>query len=148
MKLYAVVLAAVLLCACSKNIQTSEDVQKGVVEYLSSKAEQTGLDMNSMQVDVAAVNFEKDHAFATISIKPKNFPNAGAMQISYTLDRKGDKWVVRPDSGKMHAGADGGGAEGGGSALPPGHPAVPNGSGAAPDGTALPPGHPAVGNSK
>lgn len=111
------------------------------MEYLNSKAEQTGLDMNSMQVDVASVNFEKDHAFATISIKPKSFPTS-AMQISYTLDRKGDKWVVRPDSGKMHGGE--GGADS--SALPPGHPSVPSGS--APDGTALPPGHPAVGNSK
>lgn len=119
------------------------------MDYLNAKAAQTGLDMNAMQVDVATVSFEKDKAYATISIKPKNLPNA-AMQISYTLDRKGDKWVVRPDSGSQHAGAEG---APNGSALPPGHPspgapsgdapAGGSGSGDAPAG-ALPAGHPTV----
>jgi hypothetical protein len=105
-KRFAVLIAALALCACSKNIQNSQAVHDGVMDYLNAKAAQTGLDMNAMQVDVATVSFEKDKAYATISIKPKNLPNA-AMQISYTLDRKGDKWVVRPDSGSQHAGAEG-----------------------------------------
>lgn len=114
------------------------------MDYLNAKAAQTGLDMNAMQVDVASVSFEKDRAFATISIKPKSVPTSASMQISYTLDRKGDKWVVRPDSGTMHGGAEGG------SGVPPGHPAVdPNApAGSGDGGTALPPGHPAVGKSQ
>jgi hypothetical protein len=145
-KLSAVVLAAALLCACSKNIQTSDAVQAGVMEYLNAKAAQTGLDMSAMQVDVASVSFEKDKAFATVAVKPKNFPTS-AMQINYTLDRKGDKWVVRPESGSGNPHAAGSG----GTAMPPGHPATvnPDGSGdAAPGGGALPPGHPAVGKSQ
>ena len=95
MKLFSPVLAGVfLLAACSKNIQTTEAVQSSVTEYLSGIAAKTGLDMNSMQVDVASVSFQRDEARATVSIRPKSMP-ANAMQITYTLDRKGDKWVVR-----------------------------------------------------
>ncbi len=54
--------------------------------------------------------------------------------MSYVLDRKGDKWVVRGrgDVDSPHGGA-----------LPPG--ATPNGTGA---GEQLPPGHPPAGSAQ
>jgi len=135
----------VLLASCSKNIQNQDAVRSAVVEYLTSRAPQTGLDMNQMQVEIAAVTFEKDTARATVSIKPKS-SDAGGMEINYNLDRKGDKWVVRP-GGMPHAmpGAVSGSGEPeqdsqpGSPLLPPGHPSVTQ-----PSGQALPPGHPAV----
>ncbi|HEY7336048.1 MAG TPA: hypothetical protein VH639_14260 [Bryobacteraceae bacterium] len=121
MKRYAPLALALLLAACSKNIQNQEAVRSAVVDYLAARAPQTGLSMDSMTVEVANMSFEKDTARVTVSITPKG-ANGGGMQMTYNLDRKGDKWVVRPG------------------ATPHGMPAP-----AAPSGQALPPGHPAVG---
>ena len=87
---------ALLLTACSRNIDNGDAVRQGVIDYLKARTGQTGLNMDMMQVDVTAVSFMKDEARATVSFSPKGATNQGGMQISYTLDRKGDKWVVRP----------------------------------------------------
>ena len=148
--------AALLLAGCSKNIDTTDAVRLGVVDYLN--ALKIGLDVNNMQVDVTAVSFEKDHAHATVTITPKSTGGSG-MQLAYDLDRKGDKWVVHGNAmsaGSSHGAQDSSGATQGGAAsapgqlppngatLPPGHPAV----GAGQTGTKLPPGHPAVGTKQ
>jgi len=119
-------LLALVLAACSKNIQTQEAVRSAVIEYLTARAAQTGLAMNSMQVDIASTTFEKDTARVTVSISPKSSPGAGGMQMTYNLDRKGDKWVVRP-GGTPHG------------MIAPQSPV------AAPPGENLPPGHPPIG---
>ena len=102
------------------------------MDYLSTRQTQTGLDLKTMDVTVTEMRFEKDSARATVAFRIKN-TDAG-MNMSYTLDRKGDKWVVRPrqDSDNPH-----------GSSIPG---AVVPGSGVLPDDGALPPGHPAVGS--
>lgn len=131
-----------LLAACSRNIQTTEAVHDGVVAYLSGIASKTGLDMNSMQVDVTAVSFQRDEARATVSIRPKSVQNSAGMQIVYTLDRKGDKWVVRGPgeaSGSAHGAPPPITDEK--APLPAGHPPV--GGSAPPSGT-LPEGHPPI----
>ena len=139
--------SALLFAACSKNIQTTEAVQASVVEYLSGIAAKTGLDMNSMQVDVAAVSFQRDEARATVAIRPKNMAGSAAMQMTYTLDRKGDKWVVRGPgeaAGNTHGAPPPITDEK--APLPAGHPPV----GSSPGGTqgALPEGHPPIGSNK
>ena len=116
-----------LLAACAqKNIENKDAIRQAVVEYLSARQAQTGLDMSTMDVNVTAMAFERDTARATVEFRVKN-SDAG-MQLNYTLDRKGDKWVVeaRQDSGQGH-----------GNVLPP------NGSGSAAPGQ-LPPGHPSI----
>jgi len=136
--------AALLLAACSKNIQNGEAVRQGVIDYLKTRTAQTGLDMNAMQVDVTSLAFEKDTARATVFFRPKNVPQgSGGMSMSYVLERKGDKWVVK---GRQDSVANPHGMEGlpqsgppADTPLPPGHPGV----GATPNG-ALPPGHPPV----
>jgi hypothetical protein len=125
-KRYAPLLAALLLAACSKNIQTPEAVRSAVMEYLASRSTQTGLDMNAMQIEIGATTFEKDTAHVTVAISPKGNPGGGGMQMSYNLDRKGDKWVVRP-GGTPHG------------------MIAPQTPGTTPSGQALPPGHPPVG---
>lgn len=133
-----------LLAACSKNIQTTEAVRDGVMDRLNTMAAKSGLDMSSMQVDVPAVTFDRDHAHATVTFKPKN-SNAPPLELAYDLERKGDKWVVTGDP--QSAGAPHGNGQASpatGSELPPGHPATGSVDGSTP----LPAGHPPVGSNK
>jgi hypothetical protein len=78
--------------------------------------------MSIMDVNVMAMTFERDTARATVEFRVKN--SEAGMQLNYTLDRKGDKWVVqaRQDSGQGHGVVQ---PEAPGVALPPGHPSVP-----------------------
>jgi hypothetical protein len=141
---YTIAMVAMLLAACSKDIQNSEAVKQGVIEYLQARKSQTGLDMSLMQVDVVSVSFEKDQARATVMFRPKSAADAAGMQLPYTLKRKGNKWEVEPHSeggANPHAAGDGG-------ALPPNHPALPEGMPQSSEGGALPPGHPPVGSKQ
>jgi len=120
--------AALLLAACArKNIENKDAVRQAVVEYLSARQSQTGLDMSTMDVNVLAMTFERETARATVEFRVKN-SDAG-MQLNYTLDRKGDKWVVqaRQDTGQGHGVVlpPGDAANPGSGQLPPGHPSVP-----------------------
>lgn len=157
MKRISLLAAALFLAGCSKNIDTTDAVRQGIMDYMSSVAPKIGLDMSSMQVDVTAVSFEQDHARATVTVTPK-IAGATGMQLVYNLDRKGDKWVVNGNAQSAGSGHGTQGSPGGaqssapaapnGTALPPGHPAVGSASpqGGAPQGggTKLPPGHPPV----
>ncbi len=150
-----------LLAACSKDIQNTESVKQGVLDYLRARTTQTGLDVNSLQVDVTSVAFEKDQARATVSFKPKTGDSGGPMLMNYVLDRKGGKWVVRgrTENGvNPHGGASPGTGmgttPGTGATMPPGHPAtgvepplMPMPGTPAPSGT-LPPGHPPIGSKQ
>jgi hypothetical protein len=119
-----------VLAACArKNIENKDAIRQAVVEYLGSRQAQTGLDMSTMDLDVTAMTFERDTARATVAFRIKG-SDAG-MQLNYTLDRKGDKWVVQPRP-------DGGGGAGHGVVLPEGSAGDKAGS------STLPPGHPAV----
>jgi hypothetical protein len=144
---YTIAVVAMLLAACSKDIQNSEAVKQGVIDYLQARKSQTGLDMSLMQVDVVSVSFEKDQARATLMFRPKSAPDAGGMQLPYTLKRKGNKWEVEPHS-EGGANPHGGAAGGGGGSLPPNHPALPEGMPQPSEGGALPPGHPPVGSKQ
>jgi hypothetical protein len=120
----APLIAALLLAACArKNIENKEAIRQAVVEYLSARQAQTGLDMSTMDVNVTAMTFERDTARATVEFRVKN--SEAGMQLNYTLDRKGDKWVVqaRQDTGQGHGVVQ---PEPGGTQLPPGHPSVPS----------------------
>jgi hypothetical protein len=126
--------AALVMAACSKNIQNADAVKQGILDYLKERSPQMGLNMDAMDVTVGSVSFDKDQARATVSFVPKGAPGSGGMSMAYVLDRKGDKWVVKgrqAGPGMTH------GTEG---QLPPGHPPTGNGT----EG-ALPPGHPPTG---
>ena len=85
----------VFLAACSKDIQNTEAVRQGVVDYLQQRTAETGLDVNSLVVTVSSVSFEQDVARATVAFSPKSAPGVTGMSMNYVLDRKGDKWVVK-----------------------------------------------------
>ncbi len=106
-----------LLAACSRDIQNTEAVRQGIVEYLNTRSAQMGLDMNMMDLEVTSVSFEQTQARATVVFRPKGMTRGG-MSMSYSLDRQGDKWVVH---GRQMTGGNPHGAPPE-SDLPPGHP--------------------------
>lgn len=105
------------------------------MDYLSTRQ---GLNIASMNVSVASLVFRENQVDATVTFSPKGSNAAAPMSIHYLLEKKGDRWVVKPRAGAgqnphggMGANPHGGGMampEGAGSptgAMPPGHPAVP-----------------------
>jgi len=122
-KIGRLILIAMLgvLYACNKPPQTKEAVKQGVVEHLGKGA---GLDLASMDVEVTAVSFSDNQAKATVNFRPKSSPDQG-MQMNYTLESKGNKWVVLKKAGSSsspHGDGTVGPAPTGD--LPPGHPPV------------------------
>jgi hypothetical protein len=131
------------LAGCNRNIDNKEAVRQGVVDYLATVA---GLNISSMDVNVASVSFRNNQADAVVSFSPKGVNTRDGMTMRYTLEKKSGKWVVthRADSGRnphglganphgmgsMTGGAPGGGdtmpdtqtSGGSGSEMPPGHP--------------------------
>jgi hypothetical protein len=112
--------ALLLLAACTKDIQNSDAVRNSIVDYLKARQEKTGLNMDMMKVDVSSVTFSSagKEAHASVMFTPK--AGGSGMQMGYTLDRKGDVWVVRPhaEGGENPHGAAGL------PSLPPSHPPV------------------------
>lgn len=128
MKTTSILLALALLglAACSKNIQNNDAIRKGVIDHLSKNS---SLSLDQMEIVVQSVTFRDNEADATIAFKPKNMPADAGMAMRYTLERKGNEWVVKAkaDSGGAHATMP---PATEGMQMPPGHP--PTGSGAAP----------------
>jgi hypothetical protein len=122
LKLACVLAAAVLLAGCNRAPQNEEAVRSGIIEHLSKNS---GLDLNSMDVDVTSVSFNASEAKATVAFRPKGSPDQG-MSMNYTLERRGGNWVVkgRAGGGTPHGGTGAPTQQPGGSDLPPGHPPV------------------------
>ena len=107
--------------------QSKEAVRQAVLDYL---AKRSSINVGSMQVDVVSVSFRENEADATVSFRPKGTDaSAQGMNMSYTLTRQGNGWVVkgRSDSGGEAHGTAGQMPEG----MPSGHPPL--------GGTAAPP---------
>ena len=117
-----ILLASVfLLGACNRAPQTKDAIKGAIVEHLQAKG--TGLDMNSMNMEVVALTFGDNQAHATVSFRPKSQPDQG-MEMTYTLEAKGNKWNVvgKAGSGGVPHGQP---PEGAPTSLPPGHPPMP-----------------------
>lgn len=122
--------AGLALAGCNRGGDSKEAIRQGVIDHLSGRA---GLDLKSMQVDVTSVSFRQGEADAVVSFRPRGQadPSAG-MTMQYTLEKKGNRWVVKAkrESGlSPHSGE----AQTPGGGMPPGHPPVdkgaPSGSG-------------------
>jgi hypothetical protein len=116
-------LLALLLAGCNRAApQTQDAVRQGVIEHLTAKS---GLDLSSMDIEIASVSFRGNDADALVSFRPKGSSDpASGMQMKYTLQAKGGKWIVtgRPEGGgSPHGGAA---PQDGTSGLPAGHPPI------------------------
>jgi hypothetical protein len=119
----------VALAGCHKDIDNSEAVRQGVMNYLSKRSGLTAMD-----VSIASVSFRRDEADATVHFQAKGSDSAASgIDMHYILERKGNEWVVKGRTGmgrgaNPHGDMGGAGANphGGSMALPPGHPAVPS----------------------
>jgi hypothetical protein len=123
-----IVAIPLLFAGCTKNIQNKDAVLKGVLDHLAQRSD---LQLASMKVEIASVTFRGNEAEALVSFQGKG-QNANPMQMRYTLEQKGNQWIVtkKADSGNAtHAGTGSDGTAAG-SVLPPNHPPV--GSGAQP----------------
>jgi hypothetical protein len=116
----ALIAAVAILSACKHDIQNMDAVRNGVVDYLKERQPKTGLNVDLMKVDILNLSFSSSgaEAHATVMFTPKQ--GGGGMQMPYTLDRKGDKWIVR---GHAEGGENPHGASGM-PELPPSHPPV------------------------
>jgi len=102
------------------------------MDYLATRQ---GLNLASMDVSVGSLVYRQNEVDATVVFTPKGSGPAQPMTLHYLLERKGDRWVVKPraTSGNPHGqmGTNPHGetgmppASGKPGALPPGHPAVP-----------------------
>jgi len=99
------------------------------MDYLATRQ---GLNLGSMNVSVVSMVFRQDEVDATVQFTPKG-GNGGGLSIQYVLQRKGNRWVVKPraNAGKNPHGDMGANPHGGmempetNGELPPGHPPIP-----------------------
>jgi hypothetical protein len=122
------------LTACNRGLQSKEAIRQGVVDHL---AKVSNLNISMMNVDVTSVVFRGNQADAVVSFTPRGGSAGQGMTMNYTLEQKGNQWVVvgRADSGQNpHGGA--------------GSEAMPNPHGTQPPAGELPPGHPSVDEKK
>lgn len=87
-----------------------------------------GMNVAQMNVEVTALQFNGDHADATVAITPKGNGGAG-MSMGYQLQQQGTKWVV---VGRKDTGAS---PHGGGAVPAAGAPASPHGGAMPPAGS-------------
>jgi hypothetical protein len=133
----ALLLVATLLLAvaCKPKTDETEAIRSGVIKHLAAL---NMLNMNAMDVKVTQTTITGNQAQAEVEIRSKGGdPNAEPMKIGYSLEKRGEEWVVLKSSGMgngMQHPAPGeapptSAAPG---AMPPGHPNVTGGSGQTP----------------
>ncbi len=114
------------LAGCRRDIRNDQAVRQAVLDYLASRS---NLNLSAMRVDVTTVIYRQNEADATVSFSPKGSNGVGGMTMRYTLEQKGNGWVVknRADSGRNpHGSQMPSEAAPPSGQLPPGHPSVPS----------------------
>jgi hypothetical protein len=127
---------ALLICAlggCNRASQSKEAIRQGVIDYVSSK-----VNVGSMDVNVASIDFKGAEADATVEFRAKGAGPGSGLQMRYTLEQKSGKWVVKDK-------AQAGGSPHGVGMAPAAEPADPHGN---PGAGELPPGHPPLGRGE
>lgn len=128
--------AALLLAGCKRAPENKEAIRQAITQHVTKNA---SIDMNQIDLEIGDVKFKGNEATAAVSFKPKGSPQQG-MSLSYTLERRGDQWVVKGRAAG-HGGSGMGAGMGGGMGSPMG--SGPEASGAEKSGE-MPSGHPPV----
>ena len=119
MRFFSALILALLLAACNRGNADKSAVRQSVIDFVAAR----GINVAGMNVELTSVQFNGNHADASVSFSPKGGPAGAGMSMNYQLEQQNGKWVVmgRKDVGSPH----------GGGAMPPG--------GANPHGGAMPP---------
>jgi hypothetical protein len=131
----ATILGALLLftAACKSKTNDKDAIRNGVLKHLASL---NMLNMANMDVTVTQATINGNQAQAQVEVRAKGTdPAAGAMQLTYSLEKRGEEWVVlkgTPTGGMAHPAP----GEAPPPNLPPGQPGAGGTSGQ------TPPGHP------
>jgi hypothetical protein len=118
---------AVLLVSCNNGMRTREAVERDIRKSVGRRGD---LNMNNLDVTVNSVNFHGNKADAVVGFMPKGGLISQGMTMRYTLEQRGNEWVIiNRQMGDMHAhtgaaGAPSGTPDNSGAPLPPGHPAL------------------------
>jgi hypothetical protein len=118
-KTVALLLALLALAACNRSkVESKEAVRQGVLDYLANRP---NLSIGNMNVTIASVTFNGNQANALVAFAPKGgAAGAQGMTIPYTLERQGERWVVKKGAGQNpHGGMGGGMSPHGGSGTQP-----------------------------
>lgn len=99
-------------------------MQQAIISRLQTRS---GLDVNTLDVTTTAVSFQKNMAYATVSIHPKSDPSLQSMVMKYTLEDRDGKWIVTNVADSQGHGMAGHPSANSDQALPPGHPAINGG---------------------
>lgn len=140
MRITFLVAAILALAGCRGGNQDREAVRQGILDHLA----EAGFSNQNMDVSLASLQFNGDKADAVVQIAPKGANHEQGMQMRYSLQQKGSRWVVvgRGDAGAGHGGAIAPGAANphGGGAMPT-DPATGGGGQKMPSPQDLPPAH-------
>jgi hypothetical protein len=97
------VAAILALAGCRGGNQDREAVHQGILDHLA----EAGFSNQNMDVSVTSLQFNGDKADAVVEIAPKGASHEQGMQMRYSLQQKGSRWVVvgRADTGAGHGSA-------------------------------------------
>jgi len=116
---WAIVMAIGAGAGCHRSSPEAA-IRQGVIDYLSKRS---NLNVSGMNVDVTSLVVRQNEADAVVSFTAKGANPGQPMSMRYTLERRGDRWVVK-DKAEAGASPHGGAAPAAGGQLPPGHPSV------------------------
>ena len=115
--------ALLFTVGCKAKPDEREALRLGVVRHLAAVQ---GLNMPNMEINITQFSVNGNQATAQVEIRAKGAEAAaGSMQLSYSLEKRGDEWIVvksAPAGGSLQHPAKGEMPTGAG--LPPGHPSV------------------------
>ena len=142
--------AMIVIAGCKPPVTASDGIREAIQQHLASLKT---LNLSAMNINITEITVDRNTAQAQAEFTPKNGAPAGAaMRVSYSLEKRDDKWVVtktgslggaidHPDPGaNPHAQVPQGNVHGNlpnfrdlvapsqsqDSPLPPGHPPVPS----------------------
>ncbi len=125
MILRALMAAALLLpawgCRSGAKLETEAAVRQALDRYLASRP---NINMQGMDLQIAGIQFRGEKALVDVVFRAKSGGDAqsGTLNMRYTLNRRGDRWEVEPQS-SAHGGMSPPAPSQPGD-LPPGHPPV------------------------
>lgn len=114
-------LLATSACRSGAKLETEGAVRQALDRYLAARP---NINMQGMDLQIGSIQFRGEKAQVDVVFRAKSGGDAqsGTLNMRYTLNRRGDRWEVEPQS-SAHGGMSPPASSQPGD-LPPGHPPV------------------------